>query len=49
MHSHVYVCVCSPGLSHVVETRQGQGTLELANKRVTHAYTSRNCIKRTKQ
>ena len=33
----------SPVLSHVVETRQDQGALELtlqANKRVTHAYTS---------
>ena len=35
----------TPGLSCVVETRQGQGTMELtlqANKRVTHAYTSCN-------
>jgi len=35
----------SPGPCHVVETRQGQGALELAlqaNKRVTHAYISCN-------
>ena len=33
----------SPGLNHVVETRQGLGVLELtlqANKRFTHSCTS---------
>ena len=40
----------SPGLGHVVETRQSQGALELAlqaNKRIAHAYTSYG-IERTK-